>query len=190
MYRRKIKIKKITIPKKRIITCLILVSLFAISYEVPYRELVKDKYVVLYKDLDNSSKEKKMAEMVPDYEILNEDYETRYQIMFDDYKATSSGYAMEVAESLVGLPGSCLYIAQLFVEAYMGEGHSVYNAYPIEGQPRVGDLIYYVNGGAGVEHWAVYLDDNVALQGNFNGYAIISTVYLRNASEPIYYRVP
>ena len=95
----------------------------------------------------------------------------------------------DVAYSLVGYGGSCLYIASLFVNRYFGVGHSIANIYQVY-DPKPGDVMYYANGGLGVEHWAIYLDENHSLQGNYNGSAVIlNSIYLNNASYPIFYRV-
>lgn len=93
---------------------------------------------------------------------------------------------LNIAKSLVGRGGNCWYIANLFIKKYTG--HYI-NSYYCVDEPQPGDLIYYRNGGLGCQHWAIYLGDDKALQGNFNGKAKITSVYLKNASSPIYYRV-
>ena len=95
----------------------------------------------------------------------------------------------DIANYLVGTGGSCFYVAQLFIEIYMGPGHRIANAYQVF-DPVPGDVIYYVDGGIGYEHWAIYLGPDTALQGNYLGTTIIGPVYLRNATAPIFYRVP
>lgn len=102
---------------------------------------------------------------------------------------TSLNSAWDIANFLVGKPGTCFYIASLFVEMYQGKEHKIANAYEVS-EPMLGDVIYYADGGLGIEHWAIYLGDNLALQGNYLGTTIIGPVYINNASEPIYYRVP
>lgn len=102
---------------------------------------------------------------------------------------TSLNSVWDIANYLVGRPGECYYIAQLFIDMYLGPEHRIVNAKLVE-EPLPGDVIYYRNGGLGVEHWAIYLGNDAALQGNYLGTTIIGGVYLQNASKPIFYRVP
>ena len=95
----------------------------------------------------------------------------------------------DIANYLVGTGGSCFHVAQLFIDIYMGSEHRIANAYQID-DPVPGDVVYYANGGIGYEHWAIYLGPDTALQGNYLGTTIIGPLYLRNATSPIFYRVP
>ncbi|MBR0461424.1 MAG: hypothetical protein IJJ00_01755 [Erysipelotrichaceae bacterium] len=95
----------------------------------------------------------------------------------------------DIANYLVGTGGSCFYVAQKFITIYMGEGHRIADAYQIS-DPVPGDVVYYANGGIGYEHWAIYLGPETALQGNYLGTTIIGPLYLKNATSPIFYRVP
>ena len=95
----------------------------------------------------------------------------------------------DVANYLVGSEGDCFYIAQLFINIYMGEGHLIANAYEVD-TPAPGDVIYYADGGLGIEHWAIYLGQDLALHGNYSGRATIGAAQLNNASKGVYYRIP
>lgn len=98
--------------------------------------------------------------------------------------------AYDLALNFIGMGGYCNVVAQAFINAYYGPGHSIYNTYDVsidEAQP--GDIIFYTNGGLGLEHWAVYLGGDYALQGNYLGTTIIGKVYLNNASCPQFRRI-
>lgn len=96
--------------------------------------------------------------------------------------------AWSVANSLVGYRGDCWYIANLFSQRF--RGYSISSKYQISYEEAIpGDLIYYANGGLNYEHWATYLGNNLSLQGNYNGIAIIHSIYLTGATSPVFYRV-
>ena len=40
--------------------------------------------------------------------------------------------------------------------------------------PQAGNLIYYNNGGRGVDHIAVYIGNGLAVHGNYNGQTVIA----------------
>lgn len=99
----------------------------------------------------------------------------------------SNGDVWGIANSLVGLASNnCLYVANLFFQAYRGTSFSMSNAYQTD-SPQPGDMIYYSNGGLGMQHWAIYLGGDSALHGNWNGTTIIGSVYINNGSSPIFY---
>lgn len=100
----------------------------------------------------------------------------------------SNGDVWSIAQALVGTGGNCLYVANLFLQAYKGTTFSSSNSYQTD-SPQPGDVIYYTNGGTGTQHWAIYLGGDSAMHGNFNGTTIIGSVYLNNASSPIFYSV-
>jgi hypothetical protein len=54
--------------------------------------------------------------------------------------------------------------------------------------PLPGDLIYYVNGGMGLEHIAVYIGNGMAVHGGWNGNQTV-TFKANVGSGPIYIRV-
>ena len=94
-----------------------------------------------------------------------------------------------IANSLVGMPGDCFYICQLFIQAYRGEWRSFGDIYQTD-SPEPGDLIYYSDGGKGTQHWAIYLGGDQSLQGNYNGTTVIRSLYIASASSPIFYKLP
>lgn len=97
--------------------------------------------------------------------------------------------AIEVAEQFIGMEGSCNKVAQAFINTYLGSEYSIYKTVSVsieDAQP--GDVIYYSDGGIGLQHWAVYLGGNSALQGNINGTTAIGSVYMNYGSEPQFLR--
>lgn len=109
-----------------------------------------------------------------------------YSIMSGE-TSSYNGDAYSLAQSYVGRGGDCFAIATQFINEYFGYGKTSNGYYQVD-SPQAGDLIYYANGGLGTTHYAVYLGNGYALQGNFEGIAQIKGVYLNGASDPIYYR--
>ncbi len=96
----------------------------------------------------------------------------------------------ELALNFIGMRGSCFYVATKFMETYRGYSQSLLDTYDIsviDAQP--GDIIYYADGGLGIEHWAVYLGGDLALHGNYLGKTIIGKVYVNRGSEPQFRRL-
>lgn len=54
--------------------------------------------------------------------------------------------------------------------------------------PQPGDLIYYVNGGMGLAHIAVYIGNGLAVHGGWNGFQTV-TFKANVGSGPVYIRV-
>jgi|GEM_PF-4279612 len=99
------------------------------------------------------------------------------------------GDAYSIAQSLLGRGGWCTDIANAFLAAFYGDGSNCFNVYAVsasEAQP--GDVVYYSNGGLGVQHYAIYLGGDTALHGNWLGTTVIRSVYINNASSPQFYR--
>lgn len=61
---------------------------------------------------------------------------------------------------------------QLWPDEYAG----MYGYYTNDPQP--GNLIYYNNGGRGVDHIAIYIGNGLAVHGNYNGRTVIESVYI------------
>ena len=101
----------------------------------------------------------------------------------------AGGDAWSIANSLVGMPGDCFYICQLFIQAYTGQWRSFGDIYQTD-SPEPGDLIYYADGGTGYQHWAIYLGGDQSLQGNYNGTTVIRSLYISSASSPVFYKLP
>ena len=72
---------------------------------------------------------------------------------------------------------------QLWPDQYQG----VYGYYT--DSPLAGDLIYYNNGGRGVDHIAVYIGNGQAVHGNYNGKTVIADAYQSGMGNPQYIRV-
>lgn len=100
----------------------------------------------------------------------------------------AGGDVWSIANGLVGTPGNCFYICQLFIQAFTGEWNSLGNIYQTD-SPSPGDLIYYANGGMGAQHWAIYLGGDQALHGNYYGTTVIRSIYLKSGSSPVFYKL-
>ena len=72
---------------------------------------------------------------------------------------------------------------QLWPDQYVGQ-YGYYTDSPAEG-----DLIYYNNGGRGVDHIAIYIGNGQAVHGNYNGKTVIAGSYVDGAGTPQYIRV-
>ena len=95
------------------------------------------------------------------------------------------------AQCFVGMTGWCTEIAQKFIDAYFGAGYSVFDTYDISYEEALpGDVIYYTDGGLGMQHYAVYLGNDLALQGNMDGgISRLGSIYLNKGSEPQFKRL-
>lgn len=67
---------------------------------------------------------------------------------------------------------------QLWPDQYAGQ----YGYYTND--PQVGDLLYYNNGGRGVDHIAIYIGNGQAVHGNYEGKTVIASAYLSTAASP------
>lgn len=105
-----------------------------------------------------------------------------------DLSELAGGDIWSIANGLVGTPGNCFYICQLFIQALTGTWNPLNNLSQTD-SPEAGDLIYYADGGVGAQHWAVYLGGDQALHGNFNGTTVIRSIYLKHGSSPVFYKV-
>lgn len=106
-----------------------------------------------------------------------------------DNKGPADIDAIELALKYIGMEGSCDKVAQAFIADFLGEGYSIYSTERITKEDaRAGDVIFYEDGGVGLQHWAVYLGGNSALQGNINGTTVIGSVYMNYGSEPQFLR--
>ena len=72
---------------------------------------------------------------------------------------------------------------QLWPDQYVGQ----YGYYTSD--PQEGDLIYYYNGGRGVDHIAVYIGNGQAVHGNYLGKTVIASAYVPGAGSPQFIRV-
>ena len=102
------------------------------------------------------------------------------------------------AQELVGVTDG-LWCTQVVQQALANAGVSdAYQLWPDQYQgvygyytdsPQAGDLIYYNNGGRGVDHIAVYIGNGQAVHGNYNGKTVISDAYQSGMGNPQYIRV-
>lgn len=72
---------------------------------------------------------------------------------------------------------------QLWPDQYAG----VYGYYT--DSPQAGDLLYYNNGGRGIDHIAIYIGNGMAVHGNYNGKTVIASAYVPGAANPQFIRV-
>ena len=102
------------------------------------------------------------------------------------------------AQELVGVTDG-LWCTQVVQQALANAGVSdAYQLWPDQYQgvygyytdsPQAGDLIYYNNGGRGVDHIAVYIGNGQAVHGNYNGKTVIAGAYQSGMGNPQYIRV-
>ena len=103
-----------------------------------------------------------------------------------------------LAQELVGVTDG-LWCTQVVQQALANAGVSdAYQLWPDQYQgvygyytdsPLAGDLIYYNNGGRGVDHIAVYIGNGQAVHGNYNGKTVIADAYQSGMGNPQYIRV-
>lgn len=179
---------------KKIVKNCLLISLLAINTSCTYSN---NKFLV-YRDrciLSNEytifpiKKESILLNVPNNYVIENKEPKEVINdaIVFNNLELSNRAFI--IAESLVGRFGSCLEIADIFLSEFFGRNIFAEQSIIVD-EPRPGDILYYANGGLGVEHWGIYLNEDYSLQGNFNGSTIIMSGYLlNNASYPIFRRV-
>ena len=102
------------------------------------------------------------------------------------------------AQELVGVTDG-LWCTQVVQQALANAGVSdAYQLWPDQYQgvygyytdsPLAGDLIYYNNGGRGVDHIAIYIGNGQAVHGNYNGKTVIADAYQNGMGNPQYIRV-
>ena len=102
------------------------------------------------------------------------------------------------AQGLVGVTDG-LWCTQVVQQALANAGVSdAYQLWPDQYQgvygyytdsPQAGDLIYYNNGGRGVDHIAIYIGNGQAVHGNYEGKTVIASAYLSTAASPQFIRV-
>ena len=84
---------------------------------------------------------------------------------------TDGQWCTQVVQQALALAGvSDAY--KLWPDEYAG----MYGYYTNDPQP--GNLIYYNNGGRGVDHIAIYIGNGLAVHGNYNGRTVIESVYI------------
>lgn len=107
-----------------------------------------------------------------------------------EIKGKEDHEAFKLALEFVGMKGGCNEVAQAFIDEYYGSGYDVLNTYPISlEEAKAGDIVFYINGGLGLQHYAVYLGGASALQGNINGTTVIGSVYMTHGSVPQFRRL-
>ena len=115
----------------------------------------------------------------------------------DSYADLNASIAAN-AQTLVGVTDG-LQCTQVVQQALAMSGVSdAYQLWPDQyaGQygyytdtPTAGNLIYYDNGGRGVDHIAIYIGDGQAVHGNYNGQTVIASVYDGGVGAPQYIQV-
>ena len=114
---------------------------------------------------------------------------------------TASSLGDRISSSAQGLVGVTdgLWCTQVVQQALANAGVSdAYQLWPDQYQgvygyytdsPQAGDLIYYNNGGRGVDHIAIYIGNGQAVHGNYNGKTVIADAYQSGMGNPQYIRV-
>ncbi len=101
------------------------------------------------------------------------------------------------AQTLVGVTDG-QWCTQIVQQALAGAGVSdAYQLWPDQyaaqygyytDTPQAGNLIYYNNGGRGVDHIAVYIGNGQAVHGNYDGKTVVASVNI-NGGAPQYIQV-
>ena len=113
--------------------------------------------------------------------------------------ATTLGQRISAeAQKLVGVTDG-LWCTQVVQQALANAGVSdAYQLWPDQycsqygyytDSPAEGDLIYYNNGGRGVDHIAIYIGNGQAVHGNYDGKTVIASATSQYLASPQYIRV-
>ena len=109
-----------------------------------------------------------------------------------DAQAALNQRIVDEALKLVGVTDGqwCTEVAtQALVNAGVSAGvvwPDQYVAYgtPVDAsQAQAGNLIYYNNGGRGVDHIAIYIGDGLAVHGNYNGKTVVAEAFLEGSTS-------
>ena len=73
---------------------------------------------------------------------------------------------------------------QLWPDQYAGYGQFVDGS-----QAQAGNLLYYNNGGRGIDHIAIYIGNGMAVHGNYNGKTVVASAYVPGAANPQFIQV-
>ena len=124
------------------------------------------------------------------YHLLAKNMRNIYKVIGDRISSA--------AQELVGVTDG-LWCTQVVQQALANAGVSdAYQLWPDQyaGQygyytndPQEGDLLYYNNGGRGVDHIAIYIGNGQAVHGNYEGKTVIASAYLSTAASPQFIRV-
>ncbi len=157
--------------------------------EAPQPEYVEEIPVVEEAPVENI--EAIQFEEVPEPEYVEvtpvvEEAQPEYVESSNPYSQLNAAIA-STAQSLVGVTDGqwCTEVVQ---QALSGAGvQDAYQLWPDQyadqygyytSDPQAGNLVYYYNGGRGVDHIAVYIGDGMAVHGNYNGKTVVETVYV------------
>lgn len=120
-----------------------------------------------------------------------------YEVPAEDPYASLNASIASNAQQLVGVTNGmqCTEVVQQALamsgvtDAYQlwPDQYIMYGYYT--DTPTAGNLIYYDNGGRGVDHIAVYIGDGMAVHGNYNGNTVIASVYDGGTGAPQYIQV-
>lgn len=113
-----------------------------------------------------------------------------YNDLHNDYEQMRINKTYELAKKYEGIKGDCYYISIKFIKEL--KGLTDYELVEIpNNEVETGDLIYYRNNGLGQTHYGIVIDydNNISLQPNWNGRAIIGQILYDTFSKPIYYRL-
>lgn len=160
------------------------------KYDITKNGSYKLKLIAIDKSGNSASKdlEINVVEPQPKYSVRRVSQET-VQHSLAANGSSVGGDAYSIASGLVGMGGWCTDVANAFLASFYGDGSNCFDTYPVSAsEAKPGDVIYYADGGLGMQHYAIYLGGDTALQGNFLGTTQIRGVYLNNASEPQFYR--
>lgn len=101
--------------------------------------------------------------------------------------------AYELAKTYVGKTGDCFKMATLFLRDFYDDPNYMIKVSKMKQVSyedlEAGDVIYYSMSSAGTTHWAVYLGDGKAFQGNWGSKGVIigDVYYGEGWSSPVFY---
>lgn len=119
---------------------------------------------------------------VPETDV-NADLNARIAAAAQTLVGTTDGmWCTQVVQQALALAGvSDAY--QLWPDQYVGQ-YGYYTDTPV-----AGNLIYYNNGGRGVDHIAIYIGNGLAVHGNYLGKTVIESAYIPGAGTPQFIQV-
>ena len=117
-------------------------------------------------------------------ELIIEDGLAKSAVHRDEYGfEVANGTDPEInalAQSFIGMAGSCDYVAKAFIYQLYGVSFTIYgwnNTYTVD-EPEAGDLVTYYDSNGNFTHVATYLGNGLVLNGNYaDGTAHITSMY-------------